>query len=205
MLAVMAAPLRGQSAKPAGTTAPRADAGRGKAVYARSGCATCHGDAGQGAGATKLVPVSHPLAAFTKIVRQPSAASMPPLSVAMASDDDVADLHAFLRSLSSKGETAVAAQPAGNIENGKKLFAAAACYACHGYVGQGGSAGPRLGPPAVSWAAFVRALRHPREEMPPYTAKALSDDQVADLYAYVKTFPEPPDVNSIPLLKPPPQ
>jgi mono/diheme cytochrome c family protein len=116
----------------------------------------------------------------------------------------VADLHAFLQSLSPQpgtARTAVAA-PAGNAENGKKLYLAVACYSCHGYVGQGGP-GPRLGPPAIAFPAFLRAFRQP-QEMPPYTAKVLSDAQVADIYAYVKTFPEPADVNTIPLLKAPP-
>ena len=195
----------GQSPKPAGAAAQAAgDASRGKAVYARAGCANCHGAAGEGAGAIRLVPMSHQLAAFTTLVRQPASGVMPALTPAAASDADVAALYAYLRSLSPKTETAATAQLAGNVDNGKRLFAAAACYACHGYVGQGGSAGPRLGPPAVSFAVFERALRHPREEMPPYTVKSLSDQQVADIYSYVKTFPEPPDVNMIPLLKPPP-
>ena len=203
VLAVMAlsvvtgSPLYAQSAA--------GDAAKGKAVYARAGCANCHGASGVGGGAAALVPMSHPLTEFIKLVRQPSSTVMPALTPALASDADVADLHAFLRSLSPSGQAAAVVAPAGNVENGKKLFAAAACYACHGYVGQGGSAGPRLGPPAVSYAAFQRALRHPREEMPPYTPKSLSDQQVADIYSYVKTFPEPPDVNTIPILKPPPQ
>ena len=174
------------------------------AVFARAGCANCHGDAGQGGPASRLVPMSHQLSEFTKLVRQPASGVMPALTPTLASDAEIADLHAFLRSLAPA--TAFASdQTTGNVENGKKLFAAAACYACHGYVGQGGSAGPRLGPPAISFANFQRALRHPREEMPPYTEKSLSAQQVADIYAYVKTFPEPPDLSTIPLLKPPPQ
>ena len=202
LLPITASTLFAQAAKPAGAAAQTAgDTGRGKAVYATAGCAGCHGASGQGGSATRIVPMMHPLAEFTSLVRKPATAAMPPLSPAAASDAQVADLYAFLRSLAPGAETVATVQPAGNPENGKKLFAAAACYACHGYVGQGGSAGPRLGPPAISFPAFIGALRHPREDMPPYTAKVLSDAQVADIYAHVKTFPEPPALSTIPLLK----
>ena len=38
--------------------------------------------------------------------------------------------------------------PAGaqDAENGKRLFVRNGCYQCHGYAGQGGSAGARLAP-----------------------------------------------------------
>jgi mono/diheme cytochrome c family protein len=202
LLAIAPGAVLAQTAKPAAPSAA-GDAGRGKDVYAKSGCAGCHGASGQGASATRIVPMLHPLPAFTALVRQPASTAMPPLTPARASDAQVTDLYAFLRSFSPKVDTVAAAAPSGNAENGKKLYAAAACYACHGYVGQGGSAGPRLGPPAISFPAFIGELRHPREEMPPYTAKVLSDAQVADIYAHVKTFPQPPDVESIPLLKKP--
>lgn len=202
LLPITPGPLRAQTAKPTSTAAQTAgDAGRGKAVYEKSGCAGCHGASGQGGSATRIVPMLHPAATFTNIVRQPATTAMPPLSPAAASDAQVADLYTYLRSFSPKVETVATSQPAGNAENGKRLYAATACYACHGYVGQGGSAGPRLGPPAISFAAFMGALRRPRQDMPPYTAKVLSDAQVADIYAHVKMFPEPPALNTIPLLK----
>jgi hypothetical protein len=37
--------------------------------------------------------------------------------------------------------------------------------------------------------------------MPPYTERVLTDQQVADIYAHVKTFPPPPDPASIPILR----
>ena len=44
-------------------------------------------------------------------------------------------------------------------------------------------------------------VRSPRDEMPPYTAKVLSDADLADIYAFVQSVPQPPKVDSIPLLK----
>jgi len=36
--------------------------------------------------------------------------------------------------------------------------------------------------------------------MPPYTAKVMSDKEVADIYAFLLTIPAPPAVSGIPLL-----
>jgi hypothetical protein len=36
--------------------------------------------------------------------------------------------------------------------------------------------------------------------MPQYRAKVMSDQELADVYAHIRTFPEPPPVKSIPIL-----
>ena len=90
--------------------------------------------------------------------------------------------------------------PNGNVANGKKLYETIGCFQCHGYVGQGGAAGPKLIDP-VPFPAFIVQLRTPRQVMPPYTERVLSDQQVADIYAHVKTFPLPPDPSTISILK----
>ena len=90
--------------------------------------------------------------------------------------------------------------PGGNAANGKKIWAAYGCYQCHGYEGQGG-AGARLAPrPALSLPAFVRYVRRPAQQMPPYTAKVVTDQELADMYAFLLTIPPPPPASSIPLL-----
>ena len=94
-----------------------------------------------------------------------------------------------------------AAAPAGNAENGKKLFRADGCYQCHGYAAQGGSGtAPRLAPNPLPWAAVSAYLRAPKGQMPPYSTKYLKDADLADIYAYLKSIPEPPKVKDIPLL-----
>ena len=90
--------------------------------------------------------------------------------------------------------------PQGNVANGKKLFETIGCFQCHGYVGQGGAAGPKLLDP-IPYPAFIVQLRTPRQVMPPYTERVLTDQQVADIYAHVKTFPLPPDPSTISILK----
>jgi ubiquinol-cytochrome c reductase cytochrome c subunit len=75
------------------------------------------------------------------------------------------------------------------------------CYQCHGNEGQGGVAGPRLAPaPMLAFRAFVTYVRAPRGEMPPYTAKVMSEQNLADIYAYLAARPQPPPLKSIPLL-----
>ena len=90
--------------------------------------------------------------------------------------------------------------PAGNAENGKTLFIKNGCYQCHNYQGQGGAAGARLAPNPLPFRAFVNYVRSPRGDMPPYTAKVMSEQDLADVHAYLRSRPRPPAVSSIPLL-----
>src|SRR5438105_2811374 len=90
-----------------------------------------------------------------------------------------------------------AAAPAGNAENGKKLFASYGCYQCHGYEAQGG-VGARLGPRPIAFATFSKYVRQPTGEMPPYTQKVVSDKELADIYRFLQNIPEPKPVKSIP-------
>ena len=92
--------------------------------------------------------------------------------------------------------------PKGNAENGKSLFLKDGCYQCHGFGAQGASAtGPRLGPDPLPFDAFLRQLRQPAQEMPSYEAAILTDQQAADIHAYLGTIPKSPDWRTIPLLK----
>jgi len=95
---------------------------------------------------------------------------------------------------------------AGRVEDGKKLFIAVGCYECHGREGQGGSAapigsyGPRLAPPRMPVEAVRLYVRHPSGSMPPYTTKVLSDAQLDDIYAFLKSIPAARPLKDIPLL-----
>ena len=90
-----------------------------------------------------------------------------------------------------------------NASNGKRLFEAKACYECHGWVGQGGLAGPRLAQTKLNLQGFRTILRNPPpSQMPPYRAATLSDAEAADIFAFIQSLPAPKPVESIPLLKP---
>ena len=86
--------------------------------------------------------------------------------------------------------------PRGNPQTGKQLFESKGCYSCHGYVGQGSREGPRL-TPALPFQAFVLQLRMPRAIMPPYTAALVSEQQAADMHAYLAALPKPPDPKTV--------
>lgn len=87
------------------------------------------------------------------------------------------------------------------VSRGRELYVRTGCYACHGYAGQGGLAGPRLAPDPLPVAAFTVYLRRPGGVMPPYAASVLGDAKVADIHAYVASLPPPPPLESIPLLR----
>lgn len=88
--------------------------------------------------------------------------------------------------------------PAGNAQNGKKLFTSYGCWECHGREAQGGVGGPRIGPNPPAFAAFQRYVRQPAGQMPPYTSKVVSDADLADIYAFLQSLPQP--AKNIPLL-----
>jgi mono/diheme cytochrome c family protein len=97
------------------------------------------------------------------------------------------------------GSVATAQTPAsGDGQAGKELYLKYSCYACHGYDGHGG-AGARLVPLAMTVTRFTAYVHNPRR-MPPYTDKVLSDAQLADLFAYIKSLPASPPADQIPLL-----
>ena len=97
---------------------------------------------------------------------------------------------------------APAQAPAGRADVGRTLYAKVGCYQCHSNEAQSGAAGPRLGPGPTPYARFVSYTRKPTGEMPPYSAKVLSDRDLADIYAFLQSLPKPPAVADVPLLKP---
>ena len=87
----------------------------------------------------------------------------------------------------------------GDAENGKTLYGRYGCWSCHGYEAQGGP-GRRLAPNPPALPVFTRSVRSP-DRMPPYTEKVVTDQELADIRAYLDTLPGPPDLATIPLLQ----
>jgi len=124
---------------------------------------------------------------------------MPAYRTQDVSDAELADLYVFLQSLAPP----VKADPSSaNAQNGQRLFMAYGCYECHGNEGQGSTqtAGSRIGPIQIPFAAFVAYIRQPNAQMPPYSAKAVSDAELADIYAFLLSRPPSPPAKSIPIL-----
>jgi len=92
--------------------------------------------------------------------------------------------------------------PAGNAENGKRLYVRNGCYQCHGYDGHGG-AGAKLAPRPIPAAALIAYVRHPAGSMPIYTKKVMSDAELMDVWAFLKTIPDGRPAKDIPLLNQP--
>jgi ubiquinol-cytochrome c reductase cytochrome c subunit len=89
---------------------------------------------------------------------------------------------------------------AASAEKGKALFIQYGCFQCHGTVGQGGNAGPKLAPDPLPYEALANFVRTTNRQMPPYREAVLPNDDLADIYAYLQSVPKTPDYKTIPLL-----
>ena len=89
-----------------------------------------------------------------------------------------------------------------SVESGKRLYEKVGCYECHGREGQGAAqtGAARIGPPQLSFDGFQSYVRAPKNQMPPYATKVLPDRDLADIYAFLKSIPQPPKGKDIPLL-----
>src|SRR5712692_1640551 len=105
---------------------------------------------------------------------------------------------AFLIASAAASGQAPTTPASGNVQQGKELYLKYSCYACHGYDGHGG-AGARLVPLAMTVTRFTAYVHNPLQ-MPANTEKVLSDAQLADLFAYIKSLPASPSADQIPLL-----
>lgn len=74
------------------------------------------------------------------------------------------------------------------LATGAALYQRIGCAACHGGVGQGGSAGPALVVTPLPFEAFDYQVREPVNAMPPYTRKVLSESDLRAIHAYLATL-----------------
>jgi mono/diheme cytochrome c family protein len=82
--------------------------------------------------------------------------------------------------------------PRGDAAHGKQLFLAMGCFTCHGRSGQGGAyngPAPILAHTALPFDGFKGQLRNPADDMPAFSEAVLSDQDIADIYAFVETLP----------------
>jgi mono/diheme cytochrome c family protein len=174
----------------------------GKATWAKLACSTCHGlDAAGTAAAPKLAMTMLALPAFTGYVRKP-AGTMPSQDVQVVSDRELGDIFAYLHSPAIQQAQAAPAPAPGSVAAGTALYKKNGCYECHVDNAQGGPQGPRLGPNPIPMPRFMAYVRNPSGDMPPFTSKVLSDQELASIYAFLQAQPVPPPPASIPLLAP---
>jgi mono/diheme cytochrome c family protein len=92
--------------------------------------------------------------------------------------------------------------------NGEAVFLRVGCPACHGTVGQGGVAGPRLAPNTLPLQAFETWVRNGTpgwsiaSGMPAFPRRIVSDTELADVRAYLANLPAPRAPDDIALLRP---
>lgn len=98
---------------------------------------------------------------------------------------------------------ASAQAPQGDAARGKGAYMKNMCYTCHGTAGQGGDrgSGPRLTPGLFPWEGFQQQVRHPRAVMPHYPQEFVSDQDLADMYAYLASMKPGLAARDIPLLR----
>jgi ubiquinol-cytochrome c reductase cytochrome c subunit len=116
----------------------------------------------------------------------------------MKSRSVVVGLAAFAASLALGQAGALAA----SAEKGKQAFLLHGCWQCHGYQGQGGVTGLKLAPNPIPFETLSTFVRTTSRAMPPFSKEILSDEDLADIYAYLQSIPKGPDPSSIPLLNP---
>jgi mono/diheme cytochrome c family protein len=184
---------------------PTGDPQKGKLVFESQGCNKCHGSLGEGlstpgqkGGVPRIASTSLALPDFVQLVRHPKG-QMPSFDSAKISDSDLADVYAFLKSLAPPKQETIAA---GDAKVGQNLYITDGCYECHGYQGQGATqtGGARLGPPQIPLSGFISYVRQPTAQMPPYTLKVISDQDLAHIYSFLRSVPKPPPSKTIPLL-----
>ena len=93
--------------------------------------------------------------------------------------------------------------PPGDARRGQQVYMKQLCHTCHGTIGHGGErgSGPKIYPNPFPYQAFVMQVRKPRQVMPPYTEKHLSDQELADIYHYLFSTKPSPAAKDIPLLR----
>jgi mono/diheme cytochrome c family protein len=93
--------------------------------------------------------------------------------------------------------------PAGDAANGKRLYLADGCFTCHGRAGQGGAyngPAPRLAQTIMPFDGFKGQIRNPVNDMPAFSDANLSDKDIADIFAFVRSLPGPRSAKDIAIL-----
>jgi mono/diheme cytochrome c family protein len=93
--------------------------------------------------------------------------------------------------------------PPGDVANGKRMYLADGCFTCHGRAGQGGAfngPAPRLAQTIMPFDGFKGQIRNPVNDMPAFSDANLSDKDIADIFAFVRSLPGPRSAKDIAIL-----
>jgi mono/diheme cytochrome c family protein len=93
-----------------------------------------------------------------------------------------------------------AANQSGDPQNGNRLYDKAGCARCHGSSGEGvsqtqkESGPPRIASTRLSLEDFVRSVRAPKGQMPPFSAAQVSEAELTDIYAFLQSAASQPKI-----------
>ncbi len=85
----------------------------------------------------------------------------------------------------------------GNPANGQNLFFSLGCNVCHGDSGEG-LVGPTIAMTVVPLDRVILQYREPLEAMTEFTPDQVSDEEIADIYAWLQSVERPPAADEIP-------
>ena len=85
----------------------------------------------------------------------------------------------------------------GNPANGQNLFFSLGCNVCHGDSGEG-LVGPTIAMTVVPLDRVILQYREPLEAMTEFTPDQVSDEEIADIYAWLQSVERPAAADEIP-------
>ena len=165
------------------------DVERGKKLWTEVKlCKNCHGANGEGFYAGPRAGDGKSLAAWITQVRTPRA-NMPHFNDAQVSDQEIADMWEYMQTLTKPASfTPKQYELQANASEGQKLMAQKRCVACHGdfaqmlkfrFVAQNRT--------VIDAAMVIKQLRTPAKNMPSFSAAQVSDEQAAQIAAFLQT------------------
>lgn len=89
--------------------------------------------------------------------------------------------------LTACGGSSTSSAPAGDAAAGQTAYASLPCVGCHGENAEG-SVGPKLAGFSEGWDTFESYVRNGKGEMPKFGTDIVSDQQLADVYAWVTSL-----------------
>jgi mono/diheme cytochrome c family protein len=156
------------------------DPDNGKVIWEeQSSCQRCHGAAAEGMWAGPVAGTERTIDEFTQQVRAPRR-NMPAYTVEQISDEQLADVHAYLTTLTRPADFAPidAGLPA-DAPVGQQLIVEKRCAACHSTEGPFNGFVERGETPTVE--AIAMQVYTPRRNMPAYTTDQVSQEEIAQI------------------------
>ena len=151
-------------------------------------CKNCHGLNGEGVYAAPRAGDGKSVDDWITQVRTPRA-NMPMFNDVQVSDQEIADMWTYIQTQPKPASFAPKQYPlSANASEGEKLVAQKRCVACHGdysatlkfrFVAQGRT--------TIDTATVLKQLRTPAQNMPAFSAAQVSDEQAAQIAAYLQT------------------